>query len=135
MTMISYIDFVHIGLRLILNKRPHVRGLATYKRGARVVSSISSRRRIPESMLRDTRADSESGRIGSVGPLPIVYLNRTYESCRHLSHSLLPGPVTRHPEFKSNRHRLRVDHGYALCLHGLPERVHIWNLGTPDIIV
>ena len=49
------------------------------------MSSVASPSRIPESTLRDARADSESGRIGSVGPLPILNLNCTYESCRHLA--------------------------------------------------
>ena len=77
-----------IGSRQILNKRPHVRGLATSKRGARVISHSSifwARHRISESTLRDARADSESGRVGSVGPLPILNLNCTCESCRHLA--------------------------------------------------
>jgi len=64
-----------IGSLQILNKRPHFRGLATSKGGARVVSSISwARRRISKSTLRDARADSKSGRVmvGSVGSLPIL---------------------------------------------------------------
>ena len=84
-----------IGSRQILNKRPHVRGLATSKRGARVISHSSifwARHRISESTLRDARADSESGRVGSVGPLPILNLNCTCESCRHLASQLVATP-------------------------------------------
>ena len=102
MTKISYIDIVrnvHIDwVTADLEQEATRKGSGTSKRGARVVSSKSRKTPIlgvhSDSTLRDARANSESGRVpaGSVGPLPILNLNRTCESCRHLASQLVATP-------------------------------------------
>ena len=124
--MISYIDFVHIDwVTADLEQEATRKGLA-HLRGVHVSSvARAARRRFSESTatlrsetlgLIPSRAESRSAQSES-GRCRGQYSR----SLRKLSDSPPWVTACRHSESKSDRHWLRVDHGCALCLHGLPD--------------